>query len=215
MAAAPALPLGSPSPSTGAVPARPPVYPSPHTQSRRPVAGRLFLSKVLRRCAARSTPAGGSHSFKSPQGGAVRPAGQAQIRAPIYSRCGGRDIVWKQRTMLTRQRCGGGHAGRRFLGYSSKASLVRRCIALGQTAASGLCRYQPTRGGAHRGCSESRDLRQRQLSADAVRPPCSRLTAIGQHAGSGPRAFVRVDRPPNHSPHLLDSPAGFLESWRG
>jgi len=29
MAAPPALPLGSPSPSTGAVPARPPVYPSP------------------------------------------------------------------------------------------------------------------------------------------------------------------------------------------
>jgi hypothetical protein len=113
---------------------------------------------------------------------------------PIYSRCGSRDIVSKQRTMLTRQRCGGGHAGRRFLGYSSKAPLVRRCIALGQTAGSGLRHYQPARGGAHRGCSESRDLRQRQLSAAAVWPPRSRLTAVGQHA---------------------DSPAGFLESSRG
>ena len=195
MAAAPALPLGSPSPSTGAVPARPPVYPSPHTQSRRPLPAGCFFQRCYGGAPpARRRPAVPTPS-KAPRG-ALRPAGQAQVRAPIYSRCGGRDIVWKQRTMLTRQRCGGGHAGRRFLGYSSKASLVRRCIALGQTAASGLCRYQPTRGGAHRGCSESRDLRQGQLSADAVRPPCSRLTAIGQHAGSGPRAFVRVDRPP-------------------
>jgi hypothetical protein len=97
--------------------------------------------------------------------------------------------------MLARQRCGGGHSGRRFLGHSSKASLVRRCVALGQTASSGLCHHQPARRGAHRGCPESRDLRQRQLSADAVRAPGSRLTAIGLHAGSGPRAFVRVDRP--------------------
>ena len=90
--------------------------------------------------------------------------------------------------MLARQRCGGGHTGRRFLGYSSKAPLVRRCIALGQTAGSGLRHYQPARGGAHRGCPESRDLRQRQLSAAAVWPPRSRLTANGQHAGSG-RAY--------------------------
>jgi hypothetical protein len=112
---------------------------------------------------------------------------------PIYSRCGSRDIVSKRRTMLARQRCGGGHAGRRFLGYSSKAPLVRRRIALGQTAGSGLRCYQPARGAAHRGCRESRDLRQRQLSAAAVWPPRSRLTAIGQHA---------------------DAPAGFLESRR-
>jgi hypothetical protein len=108
---------------------------------------------------------------------------------PIYSRCGSRDIVRKRRTMLARQRYGGGHAERRFLGYSSKAPLVRRCIALGQTAGSGLRHYQPARGGAHRGCPESRDLRQRQLSAAAVWPPRSRLTAIGQHAGS-PARFV-------------------------
>jgi hypothetical protein len=113
---------------------------------------------------------------------------------PIYSRCGSRDIVSKRRTMLARQRCGGGHAGRRFLGYSSsKAPLVRRCITLGQTAGSGLRHYQPARGG-DRGCRESRDLRQRQLSAAAVWPPRSRLTAIGQHGGS---------------------PAGFLESGKG
>jgi len=114
--------------------------------------------------------------------------------------------------MLARQRCGGGHAGRRFLGYSNKASLVRRCIALGQTAASGLCHHQPARGGAHRSCPESRDLRQRQLSADAVRPPCSRLTAIGQHACSGrERSFASIGRPSQ----LPDSPAGFSESCRG
>jgi hypothetical protein len=96
--------------------------------------------------------------------------------------------------MIARQRCGGGHAGRRFLGYSSKAPLVRRCIVLGQTAGSGLRHYQPARGGAHRGCPEGRDLRQRQLSAAAVWPPRSRLTAIRQHA---------------------DSSAGFLESGTG
>jgi hypothetical protein len=31
-----------------------------------------------RRCAARSTPAGGSRSFKAPRGGAVRPAGEGE-----------------------------------------------------------------------------------------------------------------------------------------
>ena len=34
---------------------------------------------------------------------------------------------------------------------------------------------QPARGGAHRGCPESRNLRQRQLSAAAVWPPRSRV----------------------------------------
>src|ERR1700722_4593511 len=46
-------------------------------------------------------------------------------------------------------------------------------------------------------------------------PPCSRLTAIGQHVGAGTRAFVRVDRPAHHTVLQRLDRIGDLDQFAG